>query len=87
MRLSWKSSPWRATKCSRNRVSLQTRLSDDLPLIHGDRIQLQQVILNLIINGIEAMSGVSETRRELLVSTEREQTNRTVCLLQCEIRE
>ena len=52
----------------RNRVSLQTRLSDDLPVIHGDRVQLQQVILNLIINGIEAMSGISEGRRELLVS-------------------
>ena len=56
----------------RNRVLLQTRLSDDLPVIHGDRVQLQQVILNLIINGIEAMSGISEGRRELLVSTERE---------------
>ncbi|MGH7871138.1 MAG: ATP-binding protein [Candidatus Binatia bacterium] len=57
----------------RNRVALQSRLSEDLPLIHGDRIQLQQVILNLIINGIEAMSGISEARRELLVSTGREQ--------------
>jgi C4-dicarboxylate-specific signal transduction histidine kinase len=56
----------------RNRVWLQTRLSDDLPVIHGDRVQLQQVILNLIINGIEAMSEISEGRRELLVSTERE---------------
>ena len=40
-----------------NSVSLQTRLGDDMPLILGDRIQLQQVILNLIINAIEAMSG------------------------------
>ena len=56
----------------RNRVSLQTRLSDDVPLLHGDRIQLQQVILNLIINGIEAMNGIDEGRRELIVSTERE---------------
>ena len=55
-----------------NRVSLQTRLSDDVPLLHGDRIQLQQVILNLIINGIEAMNGIDEGRRELIVSTERE---------------
>jgi two-component system, LuxR family, sensor kinase FixL len=51
----------------RNRVSLQTQLSDDVPLILGDRIQLQQVILNLIINAVEAMSGVSEGPRELLV--------------------
>ena len=41
-------------------VSLQTRLGDDVPLILGDRIQLQQVILNLIINAIEAMNGISD---------------------------
>ena len=44
----------------RNRASLQTQLSSDVPLILGDRIQLQQVILNLIINAVEAMSGVGE---------------------------
>jgi len=53
----------------RNRVSLETQLADDLPLILGDRIQLQQVILNLIINAIEAMSGVNEGPRELLVGS------------------
>ncbi len=53
----------------RNGVSLQTRLAEGLPLIQGDRIQLQQVILNFIVNAIEAMSGVSEGSRELLVST------------------
>ncbi|MDB5376546.1 MAG: histidine kinase [Rubritepida sp.] len=51
-------------------VSMQTRLAEGLPLIHGDRVQLQQVILNLIINAIEAVRGVSEGTRELLVSTE-----------------
>jgi signal transduction histidine kinase len=40
-----------------------------LPLIQGDRVQLQQVILNLIINALEAMSGVSEGPRELLIGT------------------
>jgi signal transduction histidine kinase len=40
-----------------------------LPLIQGDRIQLQQVILNLIINAIEAMSGVGDGARELLIGT------------------
>jgi PAS domain S-box-containing protein len=50
-----------------NRVSLQTQLSDDVPRILGDRIQLQQVILNLIINAIDAMNGISDAPRELLV--------------------
>jgi C4-dicarboxylate-specific signal transduction histidine kinase len=44
----------------RNGVSLQTRLAKDLPLIQGDRVQPQQVMLNLVINAVEAMSGVSE---------------------------
>ncbi|HEY2922901.1 MAG TPA: MEDS domain-containing protein [Candidatus Binatia bacterium] len=57
-----------------NRVSLQTQLSDDAPLIVGDRIQLQQVILNLIINAVEAMSGVGENPRELLVGSEQDES-------------
>jgi PAS domain S-box-containing protein len=56
---------------NRHGVLLQTRLASDLPLIMGDRIQLQHVILNLIINAIEAMSGVTEGPRELLVSSEK----------------
>jgi C4-dicarboxylate-specific signal transduction histidine kinase len=55
----------------RNRISLQTQLANDLPLVLGDRIQLQQVILNLLINAIEAMSEVSEGLRELWVSSQR----------------
>jgi signal transduction histidine kinase len=50
-------------------VSVQARLVDNLPLIHGDRVQLQQVILNLIINAVEAMSGIAEAPRELLITT------------------
>ena len=53
----------------KNSVSLQTQLAAGLPLIQGDRVQLQQVILNLIINAVEAMSGVSEGSRELLIGT------------------
>ena len=53
----------------KNGVSLQTKLAPDLPLVQGDRVQLQQVILNLIINAVEAMSGVSEGPRELLIGT------------------
>jgi predicted ATPase/signal transduction histidine kinase len=55
----------------RNEVLLRTKLANDLPLIMGDRIQLQQVILNLVINGIEAMSGVSKGSRELWISSEK----------------
>ena len=54
---------------SEHGVSLKMRLSEGLPHILGDRIQLQQVILNLIMNAIEAMSEVSERSRELLIST------------------
>jgi signal transduction histidine kinase len=50
-------------------VSVQTHLAEGLPLVQGDRVQLQQVILNLVVNAIEAMGGVSEGARELLVRT------------------
>jgi PAS domain S-box-containing protein len=50
-------------------VSVQTQFADGLPPIHGDRVQLQQVVLNLIINAVEAMGGVSEGTRDLLIST------------------
>ena len=53
----------------RNGVSLQSQLANGLPLVQGDRIQLQQVMLNLIVNAIEAMSSTSEGSRELLIST------------------
>jgi len=58
------------SEIQRNGVSLRTQLAKGLPLIQGDRIQLQQVILNLFVNAIEAMKGVSEETRELLISTE-----------------
>ena len=54
----------------KNGVSLQTPFAKGLPLIQGDRIQLQQVMLNLIMNAIEAMSGASEGSRQLVISTE-----------------
>jgi PAS domain S-box-containing protein len=54
-------------EAQRNRVALRTELSNDLPLIFGDRIQLQQVILNLVMNAIEAMRGIAESEREVFV--------------------
>jgi C4-dicarboxylate-specific signal transduction histidine kinase len=53
----------------KNDVSMRIQLTDGLPLILGDRVQLQQVVLNLAINAIEAMSGVGKGGRDLLIST------------------
>jgi PAS domain S-box-containing protein len=59
----------------KNGVSVQTELADGLPLIEGDRVQLQQVMLNLIVNAVEAMSGLGEGSRELRISTEIKASN------------
>jgi PAS domain S-box-containing protein len=59
------------SEAMKNGVSAQTELVEGLPLVHGDRVELQQVILNLILNAIEAMSETSEGPRELLITTER----------------
>ncbi|MCL6702845.1 ATP-binding sensor histidine kinase [Pseudomonas sp. T1.Ur] len=50
-------------------VAVQTQLLEGLPLVHGDRIELQQVLLNLIVNAFEAMSDVRDGVRELMIST------------------
>jgi C4-dicarboxylate-specific signal transduction histidine kinase len=55
----------------RNKVELKTELATDLPPVLADRVQLQQVILNLILNGREAMSGVQSHPRSLLVSSQK----------------
>ena len=53
-----------------NRVVLRSDLADGLPLIMGDRVQLQQVILNLVLNASDAMSQVTDRPRELVIRTE-----------------
>ena len=56
-------------------VEVQTDLGDDPPLVPGDRVELQQVILNLILNAIEAMSAMSEGSRELLITKSTNESN------------
>ncbi len=64
----------------RNGVSVQTRLAGGLLLVLGDRVQLQQVLLNLILNAAEAMISVEEGARELLISTRENQTGVVVAV-------
>jgi PAS domain S-box-containing protein len=64
----------------RNGVSVQTRLAGGLLLVLGDRVQLQQVLLNLILNAAEAMSSVEEGARALLISTKEDQTGVVVAV-------
>jgi signal transduction histidine kinase len=54
----------------KNGVTIQRQLTDRLPSIQGDRIQLQQVILNLMVNAIQAMSSLTKGIRELHIGTE-----------------
>jgi PAS domain S-box-containing protein len=56
----------------KNGVSVQTRLSEGLFPVHGDRVQLQQVVLNLLLNAVEAMGSTEAEARELLISTEQD---------------
>ncbi|PYN59429.1 MAG: hypothetical protein DMD90_29080 [Candidatus Rokuibacteriota bacterium] len=56
----------------KNNISVQTQLAEGLPRIQGDKVQLQQVILNLIINAVEAMSSVPEDSRKLLISARKD---------------
>jgi PAS domain S-box-containing protein len=60
----------------RSRVILRPELADDLPPVTGDRVQLQQVILNLLLNASDAMSGVDDRPRQLAVRTERDEGDR-----------
>ncbi|QYD66936.1 AAA family ATPase [Paraburkholderia edwinii] len=61
----------------KHQVTVEALFSDALPFIHGDRVQLQQVMLNLMINAIEAMSGAGDGPRELLIATSADRTQAT----------
>ena len=58
------------SELQRNRVILRSDLADNLPAVAGDRVQLQQVILNLVRNASDAMSGIDDRPRQLLIRTE-----------------
>jgi len=59
-------------------VSLRTELAEDLPLVQGDHVQLQQVMLNVIINAIEAMATQGEGPRDLLITTAKTRSGRVL---------
>ncbi len=65
-----------ATEIQRNGVTLRQEFADELPPALGDRIQLQQVILNLLRNAVDAMSEIDDRPRELVVRTERDDGSR-----------
>ena len=61
-----------AGELAKRAVSVETDLSNDLPLVPGDRVQLQQLMLNLILNGMEAMDSVHDRPRELFIRSAHE---------------
>jgi C4-dicarboxylate-specific signal transduction histidine kinase len=62
----------------RNGISIRTQLATDTPLVSGDRIQLQQVVLNLILNAVDAMSEPGTSLRELSIASRREEANQVL---------
>ena len=57
-----------------HQVSVRTEFAPALPMILGDRVQLQQVIINLVMNGIEAMQSVTDRPRELVIRSCQDET-------------
>jgi PAS domain S-box-containing protein len=62
----------------RNRVALRMDLAADVPPVLGDRVQLQQVILNLVMNGVEAMASVADRPRELLIRSRQHESDKVL---------
>jgi C4-dicarboxylate-specific signal transduction histidine kinase len=70
------------TETQRNAVKWQSRLADDLPLVSADRVQLQQVMINLVINAIDAMAGARDGARELTIVSATDDANDVVVEVQ-----
>jgi C4-dicarboxylate-specific signal transduction histidine kinase len=70
------------TETMNNNVSVVTELASDLPIVLGDRIQLQQVILNLAMNGIAAMSSMNDRPRRLLIRSQTQDADRVLVAVQ-----
>ena len=68
------------SEVQRNKVALRMELAADLPSVMGDRVQLQQVVVNLILNAIEAMSTVENRQRDLVVRTQRGEGDDEICV-------
>src|SRR5579864_3004617 len=62
-------------EAKRKRVDIRTNFADDLSPVSGDQVQLQQVVLNLAMNAIEAMSSIGERARELVITTQNMDTD------------
>jgi len=63
------------SELQRSRVTLRAELDDDVPLVTGDRVQLQQVIMNLLLNASDAMNGIDDRPRHLVITIEREESD------------
>jgi C4-dicarboxylate-specific signal transduction histidine kinase len=70
------------SEIQRKGVALETKLSEQVPLILADRIELQQVILNLVMNGIEAMDTVTDRPREMVIRSSAQESDKVLVAVQ-----
>jgi PAS domain S-box-containing protein len=69
-------------EAGRNRVALRMELAANLPSVMADRVQIQQVVMNLVLNGIEAISPVEDRERDLLIKTQRSEEDQVLVAVQ-----